>query len=186
MNKKLHEEMEEPLSDSDIMKYLPNAKIIRYPELSNYNNITDLLPYPKSYVIIHMPLENELSGHWISILRPSKKNIEYFCSYGSRPDKQISWIKENLREDLDMKFPHVSKLLNNAIDDGFKVSFNNNKYQNINDLDIATCGRWIVKRILFMLNNKKTTNESDFCKYIENMKEKYNLSNDLLITKLIP
>ena len=43
------------MEDKDIRHYLPNAKIITYDELSNLQNISELLPKHKSYVIILYP-----------------------------------------------------------------------------------------------------------------------------------
>ena len=43
---------EQPMDDQDIRFYLPDAKILKYTDLRNYNDINQLLPEPIDYVIL--------------------------------------------------------------------------------------------------------------------------------------
>ena len=58
-----------PLGDDDIRKILGNeTKIIKYSELSKFNDLDELLPNEKDYCIILY--EHKLNeGHWVAILK---------------------------------------------------------------------------------------------------------------------
>ena len=83
-----------PMDDQDITHYLPNARLMTYNELSEIQNITDLLPKHKSYVIILYPVKSVTDGHWVCLTR-YRQTIEYFDSYGGKPDVPLSWGKYN-------------------------------------------------------------------------------------------
>ena len=53
----------ESLDDEDIRYYLPDARIMKYSELSKYTTIEQLLPKHKSYVVLLYPVSSETSGH---------------------------------------------------------------------------------------------------------------------------
>jgi hypothetical protein len=52
-NPEIAEIEKDPMGDDDIKKYFPNAKIIKYSELANYNDITQLLPKDKSFFFLY-------------------------------------------------------------------------------------------------------------------------------------
>ena len=129
------------MDDSDIRYYLKDAKILTYSELSNYKKIEDLLPRHKSYFILLYPVKSESDGHWIAVTRFSKM-IEYYDSYGLKPDVPLTWGKYNNVQ------RRLSELLNNT---KLRVDYNNIDFQNNKDFTIATCGSYSVFRILTML-----------------------------------
>ena len=60
-----------PLTDDDLNRFLGvknENKILKYSELSKYNDMNDLLPTDKSYIIILIEYEKN-KGHWICLLR---------------------------------------------------------------------------------------------------------------------
>jgi hypothetical protein len=77
------------MDDTDIRFYLPDVKILTYSELTNIKKIEDLLPRHKSYFILLYPVQSEQSGHWVCLTRYSK-TIEYFDSYGLKPDVPLT------------------------------------------------------------------------------------------------
>ena len=124
------------IDDSDIRYYLPDARIMN--ELSEIQNITDLLPKHKSYVIILCPVNSDTDGHWVCLTR-YRQTIEYFDSYGGKPDVPLSWGKYN-------NTPHyLSKLLGKT---NLRVTYNTIDFQNNKDFTISTCGAFAVFRIL--------------------------------------
>lgn len=136
-----------PLSNYDIKNFLPNAKIITYDELKNYNSIDELLPNDKDYAII-LYLNSENNGHWIAIMKNKDKKdktiIEYFDSYGQPIDEPLLWHNENHLEGLGVDDVYLTKLLNKS---RYKTVYNKVKYQNSNS-DIQTCGRFCIFRLL--------------------------------------
>ena len=129
------------MDDTDIKHYLPNAKIFTYIELSDIINIEEILPKHKSFIILLYPVKSETDGHWVCLTRYDK-TVEYFDSYGQKPDEHLKWGKFK-------DIPHyLSNLLNKT---KLMVTYNNIDFQNKRDYNIATCGPYAVFRILTMI-----------------------------------
>jgi hypothetical protein len=177
--------MYKPLSDMDIRGFLPNARIMPYHELKNYKTIEQVLPNQVDHVIIHVAVNRPQSGHWECLFRDGK-NIFFFDSYSYRPDKQLMFSKKQYRKILGQKFPFLSYILNNAVDNGYHVMFNNFKYQDEHP-DISTCGYWCVLFIKYMLHSTpKQRNFIGFNEYIETMATRYQMKDlDYLVVALL-
>lgn len=172
----------QPLSDGDIRNHIPDVKIIKYNQLDEYNTIEQLLPRTHDYVVILTELK-ENNGHWLALLRDDKTLI-FFDSYGFRPDKHLLWTPKYLRKQLGQDEPHLSYLLNHAIDNGFKVVFDETAYQNRKDGNIATCGRHVVYRIKAFQQGYRSAEQ--YKKLMSNMMKREKLNGDQLIIKIIP
>jgi hypothetical protein len=172
-----------PISNVDINKYLKNVNIVNYSDLGNYETITDLLPKQIDAVVLFVKTMSNSMGHFCSIMR-NKNNIYYFDSYGLRVDKNLMFQKSKyIRKELDQNIPHLSYLFNQAIKNGFKIFFNEVKYQDDNkSFGSATCGRHSVYRIL---KHFEGYTPLEYKKHIESLVEKYELKPDFIITKLI-
>ena len=131
----------ESMDDSDIHYYLPKARLVMYNDLKKYKTIEKLLPKHKSYFILLYPVQSETSGHWVCITR-FDKTIEYFDSYGLKPDFPLSWSKFRDTE------KYLSKLLNKT---KLPIVYNTISFQSKQDLMMATCGSYCVFRILMLL-----------------------------------
>ena len=118
---KLQKKVYEPLSDLDMHKALPDVPLLTYEELGKYESIEQLLPAKRDAIILFVQLTTDSSGHWQAITR-SNNNIHFFDSYGTRPDKALSWIDKYMRKELNETVPYVSYLLNKA-----KSSFSEKK-----------------------------------------------------------
>jgi hypothetical protein len=151
--------VEEPLSNDEIMKYLPNAKIIRYSELKKYNDIDDLLRNNVDYCIL-LYEESKNKGHWVCVLKYND-TIEYFDSYGGYPDNPLKWNSDMTNNSLGQE-PFLCRMFDNTEKE---VIFNPIKYQEDED-DVNTCGRHCVFRILNLLEK-----ERELGQYYEIMKE---------------
>jgi hypothetical protein len=167
---------EDALGDNIIRKYLPNARIIKYSELKNFNNIEDLLPNEQSYCILLYESQPN-SGHWTAIMRIDD-NIEYFDSYGNKPDLPLTWSK-NINASLGQSIPYLSQLLNKT---NRNVFYNDFQYQKENR-DIATCGRHCIFRILCLTKNYY--NLKQYCNFIKGLKYKSNESYDDIVSYMI-
>jgi hypothetical protein len=178
----LYDKLFTPLGDDQIKKALPDVPIVRYEELEKYNSIEQLLPKARSAAVIFLATTSPNKGHWFAVMR-SKKKIYYFDAYGKRPDKNLEFTPKNLRKEFGQNIPYLSYLLNKAIDDGFKVSFNEVQYQS-SDPAIQTCGYWIISRILFNLY-EVNNNPRSYRKLIKKLMKEHELTSDLLIVKLI-
>ena len=170
------------MSDADLKRVVPDLRIIKYSDLSQYNDITQLLRKNIDYVIILVE-EKLNSGHWIGLLR-SGRAIEFWDAYGQRVDKQLKWCPQQLRKGLGQDEPHLSYLLNKAKDEGFKVTFNVVPYQNIKDASIQTCGRHLANRILFLRRTGDIA-EAKYKQYMDSLARKYEMNYDLVVSKLI-
>ena len=62
----------ESMDDSDLRFYLPEARILKYTDLSKVKDIEKLLPRHQSYIILLYPVISETSGHCVCIPRFDK------------------------------------------------------------------------------------------------------------------
>ena len=180
---KINKTVIQPMTDTDIRNYLPDAKIIKYEELSEFDSIKELLPQEKDYVIILFETSKNI-GQFICVIR-NNKQIIFFDPYGNRPDKFLFWCTKYTRKKLNQDVPHLSLLLNQAIDEKFKVYFNQIKFQNEDQISYATCGRWCVAVIKYFMTNQKPTIKG-FYKIIFKKANLFELNFDLTISALIP
>jgi hypothetical protein len=170
--KKLEIIKEKPLSNFDIKKYLPDAKIITYDELSTYNDINELLQKDKDYAI--MLYENsENVGHWVCILKPNANTIEFFDPYGLEPDKQLKYSEYSNDGNK-----YLTNLLNKTTQ---RVIYNPIAYQKEKQ-DINTCGRWCVARVITMLNGISL---DKFYKMFVNTKKETKKDYDSIVSSII-
>ena len=133
----------EAMDDQDIHYYLADAPLLKYNELSKYKTIEELLTKHKSYVILLYPVSSETSGHWVALTR-FNKSIEYFDSYGNKPDTPFTWKTSKFQNSKR----YLSELLNKT---KLNVVFNSIDFQSKRDEQISTCGAYVVFRILTMI-----------------------------------
>lgn len=173
----LDEIIEEPMDDSEIKHYLPETPILTYSNLTNYDNLEELLPDNNSYIII-LYQEEPNKGHWVALLKYNDM-FEYFDSYAHTIDKPLEWIPLGIRKELDQDTKHLTKLLKKS---GKKYIYNKTKYQSDNPT-IATCGRHCVFRIL---NNKENNlNCDEYKELMEKLKNKMKLNYDEIVSTFI-
>ena len=129
------------LSDNDIKKYLPNAKIVLYNELKDYDNIEQLLPSDKTFFIV-LYQDSEHSGHWCCCLR-QKNLVEFYDPYGLKPDTELNWIKHGVRNSLGITDRFLTKMFDKT---KLHVVYNDADYQELKR-GVNTCGRHVVFRI---------------------------------------
>lgn len=188
--KKLEKELiVSPLGDDDIKFFLPNAKIMKYNELNNYNTIEELLPKNKSFAIILY--ENQPNkGHWTTIMRYKDKNrgdiIEFFDSLADNgePDAPLKWVTKKENKMLGQGHPILTDLLNKT---NKPVIYNKLKFQsegNKKDGNIInTCGRHCLLRLITMLGNNY--NLEQYQQFMKEVKEESKNTYDEIVSHLI-
>jgi hypothetical protein len=128
------------VSDKDLKNRIHSPfKLVLYPDLGNYQNITDILPNEFSTLIIL--LEAGSGNHWTCLIR--RNNIlTYFDSYGKKPDGEFYLIPKATQIQLHEQGHYLSVLLNQAKKSGFKVQYNKTDFQSHAD-GVNDCGKWI-------------------------------------------
>jgi len=177
------------MTDADLERHtgVKPQDIIKYSDLKNYNDIQELLPTNKSFKIILIEDEKN-SGHWVSIMRYGK-TIEYYNSYGAKYDTDWKFINRMKRLILGESTNEMTRLMDKAVKDGFKVIWNTKRHQKIGNR-IQTCGRWNIMRIEMM--KMGFTNEQ-FNKKVKELKahlsEEMNggnkVSNDFVVSRYV-
>ena len=162
------------ISDTELKYYLPDCNIKTYPELRNIKDIEELLPNNGSFFIL-LYLDTQNSGHWTTLKR-FNNDIQYFCSYGTYPDKQMNWYGKELREELGEGELYLTKLLNKT---GLNVNYNDIDYQNKDNLDIVTCGRHCIN----FIKSKKDLKQ--YFKMMQKLKKDSGKDYDELVSEKI-
>lgn len=178
--------IEQPMGDDDIRYYLPDALIIQYKDLINYNSIDDLLKNNNDYCFLLYENSN-CEGHWVAIIKKLKKNsknkydILYFDSYGSTIDNPLNWISQEKNIELGQDTKLLTKLFDKCNHD---IKYNVIKYQKENKNDnINTCGR----HCSFFIKNCIDCNRNlnDYYKFLKSIKNESGNSYDEIVSHLI-
>ena len=179
----LNELITQPLGDYDIKIRINDEKIkiMPYEDLENYQSIITLLPRTRDAVVI-LYQKQQGYGHWVTLLRDDK-HILFFDPLAYRPDKQLFWSERYLRKSLGQDTPHLSYILNDALERGFKVTFSEIKFQKETD-SVNTCGRHVVSIIKYWMRAKNPSLK-EYYKLMNQSKQELELQNyDLLVSYL--
>lgn len=147
---KLKHEIRRPLSEDEIRRAVKKlgtkVKIIAYPDLEKYKDISSLFGTYKYIILLYTADESKI-GHWVCLIKHSPSKIELFDSYAYRPDNLLKFFKKNGRE----MYPLLSHLL---LKSGVRdLIFSNTRLQRLRN-DVGVCGRWCIVRILYDLEGK--------------------------------
>ena len=149
------------INDADFSKWLgtdASSKILKYRDLVNYQTIYDLIPNKNDYRIILTESQQNV-GHWCALLRYNN-SIEWWDSYGVRPDGELQFIPAKVKRELGETQHHLTRLINTA-NRGEKVVYNHKKFQTLKD-GINTCGKWVIARVKAFLNGFDLKHFQDF------------------------
>lgn len=172
---------ETPMGDDNIRKYFPNAKILTYKQLADVDNITELLPAPKTFFfLLYEQAVN--TGHWVVINRyidNGRDTICYFCSYGSKIDAPLRWNSPLKNAELGQDRPYLSELLRKS---GKTIQYNRVQYQSKTS-PVATCGAFAT--LWIKANTRDNMNLTDFHDWISEIKKETGLSYDAIASNAI-
>ena len=140
----------ESMDDNDIKYYLPDSRLMMFKELKDIDDIEILLPSHNSYFILLYPTISETNGHWVVLTRFNDV-IEYLDSYGLLPDIPLKWYNEKIE-------PYLTNLLNKT---KLEVVYNTIDFQDKKDDKMATCGAFVVFRVLTMLELKANLEQNN-------------------------
>jgi len=167
----------EAMGDDDIKYYFPKAKIISFPELANVSNIEELLPKDKTYFFL-LFLSAPSSGHWTVVSRHNSK-IEFFCSYGSKPEDILKWTTR-LNPQLGQSVNYLGQLFNKT---KLKVVYNPIGYQSKKP-DVSDCGRYDCFRVYTILKYDMDLNT--FHHMMLDLRKKTGKSYDEIVSEFVP
>jgi hypothetical protein len=171
------EEIEQtPMGDDDIKFYFPNAKILKYSELSGYGSFDEMLPGDKDFAFLLLE-ESPNKGHWLGLLKYGDV-AEVFDSYGGKPDSWLKWNNKEKNKQLGQGRKTLSELLEGH--EG-KVVYNPIKYQGEGG-DINTCGRHVTLRAKKM---KEGTQLDQYYNWIERQKKDSGKDYDEIVSNFI-
>ena len=171
-----------PLGDDDIRRLLgPTVKIIEFNLLDDYKNMKELLPKKIDYCIILYGIKAITDGHWVALFKRDNI-ISFFDSYGLKPEGALKWISKAANESMDQDGNLLINLLNTHKG---PIFYNNYSYQNNQNFNIATCGRWSVCFIQYMKMNSKHTLKT-FNDFILTLKKKHpGITSDEIVSLLV-
>lgn len=142
--------IEYALSAKDIKKIFKNKiKILLYSELSDYDNIVDVLePYGRVAILYYWEAPDARGrghyfGHWQNCFINCNGNIEVFNSFGGKIDDTLKQLGMDFRRKHNEEYKYLTKLL---LDYPGDVEYNKKQLQG--KIGSATCGRWICYRML--------------------------------------
>ena len=180
-NAAVREISETPMSDSNIRRYFPNAKVLKYSELADVEDITTLLPQPKSFFFL-LYEQSFNSGHFVSVNRyidNGRDTICFFCSYGSKIDAPLRWNSPEKNRELGQGEPYLTELLRKS---GKHIQYNRVQYQSKTSPK-ATCGAFAT--LWLKANIRDNMNLQDFHDWITEIKDETGLTYDAIAANAI-
>ena len=138
MDKILQTIEKQDLTGDDLLKICEGkVLIVPYHELGDFNSVEDLLSKFGAVIILYEVRKN--FGHYTALLYDPDGKLEFFDSYGFKPDQELKYADYNAEQGI----PYLTKLLNN-----YKkpIVYNTMKLQKF-VRDVNTCGRWTSTRI---------------------------------------
>lgn len=125
--------MEKSFSDLEIKEYIPN--VVKYNQLEDIDVNNLKLPM----IILYLTSENH--GHW-TLLHKVGNTIEFFDSYGIKPDLEFKYINE------EMQYPKYLARLLAKISQHQPIHYNQYQFQ-AKKTGVNTCGRWCIIRNMY-------------------------------------
>lgn len=127
------------LSNQDLYNLFDNSiKIYKYKDLFNFKSLNDAFgPFDIMFILYEF---KENYGHWVVLCRDNT-TLYFFDPYGFFPDEELKYLDK-----YRTITPYLSVLL---IKSPLNVTFNHFRLQNLDDHDVATCGRWCALYALF-------------------------------------
>ena len=177
--------MNEPLTDSDIMRCFDNKlNLFTYSDIHKFNSIDELLGRYKRCIVLFLNKENY--GHWTCLFLNKERGQEvlhFFNSYGDLgkkefdgyPDSFLKYINKSFRDKSNQNYPYLTELMINS---PYELEYNDIQYQKLSD-DIKTCGYWCVFRLQYA-----SMNDEEFERFIKSNCKNWKMSPDKFIVTI--
>ena len=165
------------LSNVDIDFILnPDTKINMVSDLEKYNHFDEMLDSLGRCILLY-GTESKNVGHWTALIKRGN-DIEFFDSYGNNPFELAKGL--NIPDDIDKQINEggMKKLLKLIHEAGYNLKWNTVPFQK-EGMDIATCGRHVVLRLLL---HKLSLEE--YQQLLKDMKKELKEDYDSLITSI--
>ena len=174
----LEEAVSEPTTNLQIKHYLGTEDhLIKYSDLARYQDIFELLPTDRSYVIILIEQQKD-NGHYVCICRYGK-TICSFDPYGCKIDEELKFVNRFMNKMLGQDRHYLTDLLKKVDTKKWDIIYNKKKLQKLNN-SVASCGRWCILWVTFMKD--LLFNLEDFLRFIKDRKDETGLSGDELMS----
>lgn len=159
-----------PLTNEDLEQSIgvKSEDILLYKDLAKFHDIDELLPNNSDFKMILLEWERN-KGHWVILYKLDGKYF-YFNSYGHKYDNDLNVLSSCVKRILGEDTKQITRLLN-----GKPCEYSKRRFQKG---DAQTCGRWCVMRISLL---KMGYTQTEFQKYMDNLREKYQLPFDLIV-----
>lgn len=127
---------------------LHKAPVIMYSDLCRIANkkgavrtISQMFKQSNQNIILLQDPNDEMTGHWIGVVRNlPKREIYFFSTYGGKPDEEkVEWLPKELLRRSDQLMNIFNDAFKVYSKHGWKVFYNDFPYQVEGD-DTATCG----------------------------------------------
>ena len=99
------------LTGRDMMFLNPDAKLLTYTQLYDYDNVDELFSDCDKIIILYLTTSSR-SGHWVCLFK-NREGINYFDSYGVPIDFQFELLSKSQRKKLHEEQDYLKKLLFN-------------------------------------------------------------------------
>jgi len=163
------------LTNRDIERFLGPNHIIKYSDLSKYDDIDDVFG-DNNFVVVLIESKPR-TGHWTNLLRYDDGTIEQFDSYQGQIDGELKYVTNTMKHNLHEINYALTELLHKR-----KTIWSKYRYQKLDD-DVDTCGRHILLRILMFVEGGMKLPEYE--KWFKMMKKQMKMTNDELVCALI-
>lgn len=133
------------LGTDDILRITDGkTNIIAYEDLEQVSNLDNIFkPYG---AIIMLYQTAQAFGHWVCLLKTGEKTLEFYDSYGLKPDQELDMANDfHLRIHDGVITPHLMALMKAG---GWSYTYNKERLQKRLE-DINTCGRYCALRVRF-------------------------------------
>lgn len=116
--------------------------MIPYSYCKHAHSLHDIWGPDRATIVLYET--EDAYGHWCAMFEVSPTMLEFFDSYGGKPDSQLSMVPANYRQKSGQDYPYLSDLIKRS---GYKnVIYNDQKLQKSGP-GTSTCGRWSALRV---------------------------------------
>ena len=139
VKKKLDKYEEQPISNFDILKVLPDVKIITFADLKNLSKF----PFDaNNRLVIFYEMGSEI-GHWVCVIYyPESDTASWFDSYGFKVGGALSGISKKELQVLGENKNYAKEIMK-----GYKNAvYNPFRFQSLKDAQ--TCGKHVCTRLI--------------------------------------